>query len=85
LAVGVPFVVTPIGVCAELGEANISHFNAESAEDWYNALDKLLADKNLREEMGRNGRRFALRDFTVGQQCEKLENILKEVYEKRRK
>lgn len=85
LAVGVPFVVTPIGVCAEIGEANVSHFNAESEKDWYNSLDKLLADKNLREEMGNNGRRFALRDFTVGKQCEKLENILKEVHEKRGK
>lgn len=81
LAVGVPYVVTPIGVCAEIGEANISHFTANTADDWYNALDKLLSDKTLRENMGEAGRGFALRDFTVEKQCAKLEDTLKFVYE----
>ena len=85
LAVGVPFVVTPVGVCAEIGKANISHFNAESYEDWYNSLDTLLADKKLRKEMGESGRNFALQNFTVEKQCAKLENTLKEVYKNSRK
>ncbi|MDI1242932.1 MAG: glycosyltransferase family 4 protein [bacterium] len=56
LAVGIPFVMSPIGVCADIGEASTTHFNAASDEDWYNSLDKLLTDKNLRSAMGAAGR-----------------------------
>jgi glycosyltransferase involved in cell wall biosynthesis len=82
LSVGIPFVVTPIGVCAEIGEPNKTHFNATSADDWYNALDKLISDQSLRKKMGQSGRNVALRDFTVGLQCEKLEKVLRDVGEK---
>ena len=84
LAVGVPFVVTPIGVCAEIGEADVSHFEAVTEEDWYDALDILLTDRTRREKMGKAGRNFALRDFTIGMHCEKLKDILEGVYEKSR-
>ena len=32
MAVGVPFVVTPVGVCAEMGIEGKTHFNAVSTE-----------------------------------------------------
>lgn len=60
LAAGVPFAMSPIGVCAEIGEDGKTHFNAASDEDWYNSLDKLLSDKNLRSAMGEAGRRYSL-------------------------
>lgn len=84
LAIGIPFVMTPVGVCAEIGEPGATHFNASNQEDWYNALDKLLADENLRRRMGENGRAVSLRDYAVGVQFEKLETTLRKVYEKRR-
>ncbi len=56
LAVGVPFVMSPVGVCAEIGRPGKTHYNAISDDDWYNALDQLLFADNLRKEMvwGRN-------------------------------
>lgn len=83
MALGIPFVMTPIGVCAEIGDPGASHFNASDPEDWYNALDQLLADVNLRRRMGGNARKASLRDFTVKQQFEKLENTIRKVYENR--
>ncbi len=85
LALGTPFVMTPVGVCAEIGEPGQTHFNAASSEDWYNALDKLLTDENLRKQMGKAGRLVSLRDYTVGTQFEKLENTLRKVYENHRR
>lgn len=82
LAVGVPFVMTPVGVCAEIGEPGATHFNAFAAEGWYNALDKLLSDESLRRQMGKAGRVVSLRDYTVEKQFEKLEKTLRKVYEK---
>lgn len=78
MAVGIPFVVTPIGVCAELGIADKTHLNANSAEDWYNALDKLLSDVNLRNEMGKNGRTYSLENFTLAAQSKIIAATLKQ-------
>lgn len=84
LALGIPFVMTPVGVCAEIGEPEATHFNASSHEDWYNALDKLLTDENLRRQMGEKGRIVSLRDYAIERQFEKMEKTLKRVYENRR-
>ncbi|HEX8639392.1 MAG TPA: glycosyltransferase [Pyrinomonadaceae bacterium] len=84
LAVGIPFVMTPVGVCGEIGEPGATHFNALSDEDWYNALDKLLDDENLRKQMGKAGRMVSLRDYTIEMQFEKLEDTLRRVYRNRR-
>lgn len=72
LAVGVPFVVSPIGVCAEIGEPGVTHFNAAGEEDWYNHLDKLLSDKALRTKMGENGRKYSLKNYTLASQADIL-------------
>jgi glycosyltransferase involved in cell wall biosynthesis len=79
LAVGIPFVMTPIGVCAEIGESNLTHFNAETDEDWYNSLDRLLADAELRRRMGANGRKYSLEHYTVAVQAEILARTFRSV------
>ena len=82
LAVGVPFVMTPVGVCGEIGEPGKTHFNAASDEDWYNALDKLLLDAELRNEMGQSGRKHSLANYRLEMHAETLANALREVHEK---
>ncbi len=79
LAVGIPFVVTPIGMCAEIGVAGETHFNADSDEVWYNSLNKLLSDIVLRKKMGENGRQYALKHFTVPRQTEILAKVFHEI------
>ncbi len=79
MAVGIPFVVTPIGVCAEMGEENITHLTATSKREWYNALEKLLADKNLRERLGMRARQNSLETYTVEKQVEILVNTFQKV------
>jgi len=78
MAVGVPFVMSPIGVASELGEPGITHFNATTAADWYTHLDKLLSDEGLRLRMGKAGRQHSLKKFTVGRQAELLAKTLNE-------
>lgn len=85
LAVGIPFVMTPIGVCAEIGEANRTHFNATIEEDWYNSLNKLLSDENLRRQMGAKGRKHSLQYYTVPAQAEKLFRAFQLVFESQRR
>jgi glycosyltransferase involved in cell wall biosynthesis len=79
MAVGVPFVMTPVGVCADMGEPGLTHFNAESTEDWYNSLDKLMSSQDLRRVMGAAGRRYALLNYGLDEQADKLANVIRKV------
>ena len=77
MAVGVPFVMTPMGVCAMMGEAGTTHFNAVEPRDWYNAVDKLLSDKDLRLKMGAAARRHSVARYSLNDQVNKLEDVLR--------
>ena len=76
MAVGIPFVVTPVGACAEIGEADITHKVARTQEEWSAALAQLLSDAELRREMGAAGRRHALEHYTIAAQADKLTTAL---------
>src|SRR5205814_2195563 len=56
MAVGVPFVATPVGGSAEIGELGVTHFFASSNDEWYRKLECLLSDEGRRREMGAAGR-----------------------------
>jgi glycosyltransferase involved in cell wall biosynthesis len=77
MAVGVPFVTTPVGACAEIGEANVTHLLARTEDEWYQALSRLLADRNLRRRMGAAGRQHALKHYTLAAQAQKLGDTLR--------
>ncbi len=75
MAVGIPFVMTPIGVCAEIGDVDVTHFTATSAEEWYQSLEKLISQRDLREKMGAAARQYSLANFTLAIQSEKLAEV----------
>lgn len=78
MAVGIPYVVTPVAACAEIGEPNVTHFCAETQDEWHDSLRTLLTDTERRERMGEAGRRHALLHYTVPAQAEKLARALRE-------
>jgi glycosyltransferase involved in cell wall biosynthesis len=72
MSVGVPFVATPVGARADIGEANITHFLARTEDEWYQALTRLLAEEDLRRRMGAAGRQHALKYYALAEQAQKL-------------
>ena len=82
MAVGVPFVMSPIGVAGEIGEPGVTHLNATSEQDWYTHLNKLLSDDAFRSRMGEAGRRHSLENFTVELQATLLAKTLREASER---
>ncbi|MBK7803602.1 MAG: glycosyltransferase family 4 protein [Chloracidobacterium sp.] len=76
MAVGVPFVMSPVGVCAEIGMPGKTHFNAVNQEDWYNPLSKLLSGRELRIRMGNAGRCLFEQDYCI----EKFVDTLAETF-----
>jgi glycosyltransferase involved in cell wall biosynthesis len=78
MAVGVPFVVTPFGAAAEIGEAGATHFAASTPAQWGDALARLLSDAALRRRMGEAGRRHASAFYSLPAQADKLAAALRE-------
>jgi glycosyltransferase involved in cell wall biosynthesis len=75
MAIGIPFVVSPVGVCAEIGIENETHFAASTQEQWHESLSNLLESFEKRGKMGKSGRDYALRHFTVSQQTDKIAKV----------
>ncbi len=78
MAVGIPYVVSPIGVCAEMGEPGVTHLTALGPDEWYDALRTLLEDREARKRMGSAGRQHALKHYNLSDQADKLAQALRE-------
>ena len=78
MAVGVPYVATPVGGSAEIGEAGTTHFFATTNEEWREALDLLLTDEKRRQEMGAAGRNHVIDHYGLEAQADKLAAALHE-------
>ena len=77
MAVGVPFVVSPVGVCQEIAEPDQTHFVARSEQDWYEHLSRLLTDASLRRRMGDAGRNYAVAHYSTQIHVQKLADALR--------
>lgn len=72
MSVGIPYIVTPLGVCGEIGTEGETHFAAVGADEWAAKLTVLLDDEQLRQKMGAASRSYALQNFTLAMQADKL-------------
>jgi glycosyltransferase involved in cell wall biosynthesis len=81
MAVGVPFVASPVGACAEIGQPNRTHFLAQTEDEWYTQLAKLLEDDAMRRRMGAAGREYATAHYTVAAQAQKLVDTFRSALE----
>ena len=78
MAVGVPYVATPVGAAAEIGEVGTTHFCARDNDEWRAALSGLILDPVLRERMGAAGRRHVTENYGLPAQADKLAAALRE-------
>jgi glycosyltransferase involved in cell wall biosynthesis len=65
MALGVPALVSPVGVNTEIVEDGVNGFICTNEEDWYQALEKLMTDAELRENMGIAGRNKVEESYSV--------------------
>jgi glycosyltransferase involved in cell wall biosynthesis len=65
LALGIPAVASPVGVNKNIIEKDVNGFLCATKEEWYTALEKLLSDEKLREEMGIAGRKKIAENYSV--------------------
>ncbi|HEX3583424.1 MAG TPA: glycosyltransferase family 4 protein [Thermoanaerobaculia bacterium] len=77
MATGVPFVMSPVGVCASMGIPGRTHLLAKSDDEWHAALLRLIGDARLRESMAREGREFAEAHYDIEPQADALAEVFR--------
>jgi len=79
--VGVPVVCTPVGINKDLVEDGANGYYATTPSEWEEKLSYLIEHPELREEMGREGRKRVLKNYTLQTCAPRLLSILSQVIE----
>ncbi len=81
MSVGIPVVVSPVGVNRDVlarGEVGLA---AGSPAEWFSSLRRLFADRETAARMGSEGRRVVERFYSVRENADLLARIFREVAE----
>ena len=81
MAVGIPYVATPVGGSSEIGEAGVTHLFARNADEWYRALEDLIVNSERRRLMGAAGREHVTKYYALEDQADKLAEVLRKAAE----
>ncbi len=79
--VGVPVVCTPVGINKDLIEDGTNGYYATTPSEWEAKLSFLIEHPEWREQMGREGRKRVLKDYTLQTCAPRLLSILSRVIE----
>jgi glycosyltransferase involved in cell wall biosynthesis len=79
LAVGIPALVSPVGVGGELLDKWNVGLAARNANDWFTALRHLFDDRELSERLGAEGRKLVQEQFSVAANVPRLAAVIHEI------
>jgi len=65
LALGIPAVVSPVGVNKEIIKNNLNGYLAADEKEWFNKLEVLIENQTLREKMGAEGRKTVVENYSA--------------------
>jgi hypothetical protein len=85
MALGLPVVVSPVGVNAEIVRDGESGVLARTEREWEEALERLLADADLRRRMGREGRATVERAYSAAVVAPRVAEIFRRAADSRRR
>ncbi|MCP5004194.1 MAG: glycosyltransferase, partial [Planctomycetes bacterium] len=81
LAAGVPVVCSPFGINREIVTDGVHGIWAETQDEWLEKIEILISDKDLRERMGREGRKKVSRDYSLETHAPRMLNLFKQLLE----
>lgn len=58
MAVGIPVVVSPVGMNVEVLEKGASGYSANSLDEWVDAVSMLISNQGIATQMGKTGRKI---------------------------
>jgi glycosyltransferase involved in cell wall biosynthesis len=65
MALGIPALVSPVGVNTKIVDDGINGFICKTPEDWKLAIEKLIQDHALLMEMAQNTRKKIVENYSV--------------------
>ncbi len=65
MSLGIPAVVSPVGVNTKIVEDNVNGFICSTPEEWKSRLEQLLGDRSLRERLGKSAREKIINSYSV--------------------
>ncbi len=71
MALGIPAIMSPVGVNTEIIENGINGFLADTDEEWLDKLKLLIESENLRNTLGKAGRQTVIERYSFNSQKEK--------------
>lgn len=79
MALGIPTLMSPVGVNAEIITNGLSGFLPRSDDEWFEAVARLIVDAQLRERIGMAGRAVVERRYSVRSWREPYRQLLMRV------
>jgi glycosyltransferase involved in cell wall biosynthesis len=79
MAVGIPVVVSPVGVNQEILQQDRVGLSAVTASAWYEALHQLFTESEMAAEMGKRGRQVVESKYSVRRTVSELAGIFQDV------
>jgi glycosyltransferase involved in cell wall biosynthesis len=79
MALGIPTVVSPVGMATELIEHGVNGFCARTADEWFEALNRLVVDVNLRCKFSEAGRKTIESHYSLQAWAPRLADLLRRV------
>lgn len=79
MSMGIPTVASDIGENKYIIKNGVNGFLATNSGDWVKYISTLMEDMQLRREIGKNGRKTVINNYSVKIISEKLANIIVEL------
>lgn len=77
LGVGIPAVVSPVGANRDVVEDGVTGFLARTQDDWVQALERCLDDRELRRRMAVSGRAVVAARYSAETQAPRLAAVIR--------
>ena len=79
MALGIPTVCSPVGVNTDIIQDNVNGLIASSDDEWVEKLTMLLHSAELRDRLGKEGRRTVEEKYSAVSQAPRVYEVLKSV------
>jgi glycosyltransferase involved in cell wall biosynthesis len=79
MALGIPTVISPVGMAAEVVRPNSTGLWARAPGDWFDALDRLVRDAILRRQFAEEGRKLVEAHYSVQAWAPRYTDLLRDV------
>jgi glycosyltransferase involved in cell wall biosynthesis len=76
MALGIPTVVSPVGMATELVEHNVNGFCARTPAEWFKALNQLITDIQIRKRFSEEGRKTVEARYSLQTWAPRLNELL---------